>query len=148
MNIALGSDHGGYLLKEHIKAFVSSLGHQVTDTGTFSTESTDYPLFGFRTAELVAEGRCERGIVFCTTGIGISIAANKVPGIRAALCSSVSLAQAARKHNDANVLALGAVSVTETEAEEITKIFLEQQFEGGRHERRVNMLDSYGEASS
>ena len=147
MNIALGSDHGGYLLKEHIKSFISSLGHQITDTGTFSKESTDYPLFGFRAAELVAEGSCERGIVFCTTGIGISIAANKVPGIRAALCSSVRLAQAARMHNDANVLALGAVTVTETEAEEITKIFLEQQFEGGRHERRVKMLDSYGEVS-
>src|SRR5450830_661793 len=107
LRIAIGSDHGGYKLKEAVKAHLLQTGHQVDDVGTHGIESVDYPVFGHLAAELVANGTCERGIVVCSTGIGVSIAANKVKGIRAALCTDLYTARLTREHNDTNVLALG-----------------------------------------
>lgn len=140
MNISLGSDHGGYALKEHVKSYLESLGHTVLDCGAHSTESCDYPDFGKAAAQAVADGRCERGIVVCTTGIGISMAANKVRGIRCALCRDLLSAQLTRQHNNANMLALAGGFTGPFEAEHIVDAFLTTQFEGGRHERRVNKV--------
>ena len=108
MNISIGCDHGGFALKENIRAYLEEQGHTVTDVGCKSLESCDYPDFGAAAARLVASGACERGIVICTTGIGISISANKVKGIRCALCGDTFSAEMTRRHNDANMLALGA----------------------------------------
>ncbi len=138
--IAIASDHGGYLLKEHIKAYLAAKGITCEDFGTESTESCDYPIFGAAAARAVAEGRCERGIVICTTGIGISITANKVHGIRCALCGDVVSAELTRRHNDANMLALGAGVTGVMTAERIVDAFLNTEFEGGRHERRVGLM--------
>ena len=129
MMIALGSDHGGYDLKERIKAYLDN-----------SKESCDYPVFGKAAAEAVASGACDRGIVICTTGIGISIAANKVKGIRCALCGDPLSAEMTRRHNDANMLAMGAGIVGGNLAERIVEVFLDTQFEGGRHARRVGLI--------
>ena len=131
--IAIASDHGGYLLKEHIKAYLAAKGITCEDFGTDSTESCDYPIFAKAAAEAVASGRCERGIVICTTGIG----ANKVRGIRCALCGDVLSAEMTRRHNDANMLAMGAGIVGHLMAERIVDTFLNTEFEGGRHARRV-----------
>ena len=140
--IALGSDHGGYSLKEHIKAYLEGKGIAYKDFGTHSTDSCDYPEFGRAAAESVASGECERGIVVCTTGIGISIAANKVPGIRCALCGDCFSAKATRLHNNANVLALGALVTGPGLALEIVDIFLDTPFsEEERHSRRVSQLE-------
>ena len=135
--IAIASDHGGYLLKEHIKAYLAAKGITCEDFGTDSTESCDYPIFAKAAAEAVASGRCGRGIVICTTGIGVSIAANKVRGIRCALCGDVLSAEMTRRHNDANMLAMGAGIVGHLMAERIVDTFLNTEFEGGRHARRV-----------
>ena len=140
MNIALGSDHGGFALKCDIKALLEKLGHQVEDFGCHSTESCDYPDFGEAAARAVAAGTCDRGIVICTTGIGISIAANKVKGIRCALCTDPLMAEMTRRHNDANMLALGAGIVGPNLAERIVETFLTTDFEGGRHARRVALI--------
>lgn len=140
--IAIASDHGGYQLKEHIKAYLAAKGITCEDFGTDSTDSCDYPAFGRAAAQAVAEGRCERGIVICTTGIGISISANKVRGIRCALCGDVLSAELTRRHNDANMLAMGAAIVGRMTAERIVDTFLTTEFEGGRHARRVaQMMD-------
>ena len=138
--IAIASDHGGYPLKEHIKAYLAAKGITCQDFGTDSTESCDYPAFGKAAAQAVASGQCEWGIVICTTGIGISIAANKVRGIRCALCGDPLSASLTRRHNNANMLAMGAGIVGKNRAENIVDTFLNTQFEGGRHERRVNAL--------
>ena len=138
--IAIASDHGGYLLKEHIKAYLAAKGITCEDFGTDSTESCDYPIFAKAAAEAVASGRCERGIVICTTGIGVSIAANKVRGIRCALCGDVLSAEMTRRHNDANMLAMGAGIIGPNMAERIVDVFLNTQFEGGRHARRVGLM--------
>ena len=138
--IAIASDHGGYLLKEHIKAYLAAKGVTCQDFGTDSTESCDYPIFAKAAAESVASGRCERGIVICTTGIGVSIAANKVRGIRCALCGDVLSAEMTRRHNDANMLAMGAGIVGSLLAERIVDTFLNTAFEGGRHQRRVDEM--------
>ena len=138
--IAIASDHGGYLLKEHIKAYLAAKGITCEDFGTDSTESCDYPIFAKAAAEAVASGRCERGIVICTTGIGVSIAANKVRGIRCALCGDVLSAEMTRRHNDANMLAMGAGIVGSLLAERIVDTFLNTAFEGGRHQRRVDEM--------
>ena len=138
--IALGSDHGGHALKEHIKKYLDSKGIAYRDFGCHSTDSCDYPVFGRAAAEAVACGECDRGIVICTTGIGISIAANKVKGIRCALCSEPLSAEMTRRHNNANMLAMGAGMVGPNMAERIVEVFLSTQFEGGRHERRVNLI--------
>lgn len=141
MNISIGCDHGGYSLKEHIKTYLEGLGHTVLDCGTNSTESCDYPDFGKAAARAVADGRCERGIVICTTGIGISMAANKVRGVRCALCSEPFSAEMTRRHNNANMLALGAGLIGNNLAERIVEVFLSTGFEGGRHERRVQKIE-------
>ena len=142
MKIALGCDHGGYALKCDIKALLEKLGHEVEDVGCHSTESCDYPDFGEAAARAVADGRCERGIVICTTGIGISISANKVRGIRCALCSEPLSAEMTRRHNDANMLALGGGLIGPNMAERIVDVFLSTAFEGGRHQRRVDKVMS------
>ena len=138
--IAIASDHGGYALKEHIKAYLTAQGKTCKDFGTDSTASCDYPVFGRAAAEAVASGECETGIVICTTGIGISITANKVKGIRCALCSDSVTAEMTRRHNNSNMLAMGAGIVGTLLAERIVDTFLNTEFEGGRHERRVNLM--------
>ena len=138
--IAIASDHGGFALKEHIKAYLTAKGLNVMDAGTNSTDSCDYPIFGKAAAEAVASGACEKGIVICTTGIGISISANKVKGIRCALCGDAFSAEMTRRHNDANMLAMGAGIVGPNLAERIVDVFLSTEFEGGRHARRVGQL--------
>ena len=143
--IAIASDHGGYALKEHIKTYLAAKGIECQDFGTHSTESCDYPIFGKAAAEAVASGQCEKGIVICTTGIGISIAANKVKGIRCALCGDPLSAELTRRHNNANMLAMGAGIVGPNLAERIVDTFLTAQFEGGRHERRVNLISAMEE---
>lgn len=140
--IAIASDHGGYPLKEHIKAYLAAKGITCQDFGTDSTESCDYPAFGKAAAQAVASGQCQWGIVICTTGIGISIAANKVPSIRCALCGDCFSAKATRLHNNANVLALGALVTGPGLALEIVDIFLDTPFsEEERHSRRVSQLE-------
>ncbi len=142
MTIAIASDHGGYALKEHIKKFLEAKGLDCRDFGTDSAASCDYPVFGRAAAEAVASGACEKGIVICTTGIGISIAANKVKGIRCALCADPLSAELCRRHNDANMLALGAGMTGPKLAERIVDTFLSAQFEGGRHQRRVDLISA------
>ena len=138
--IAIASDHGGYQLKEHLKAYLAAKGLTCEDFGTNSTESCDYPIFGKAAAQAVASGRCEKGIVICTTGIGISIAANKVKGVRCALCSDPLSAEMTRRHNDANMLAMGAGMVGPNLALRMLEVFLATEFEGGRHQRRVDKI--------
>ena len=140
MKISMGCDHGGYALKESIKTYLEEKGHEILDCGTYSTESCDYPDFGKAAAQAVAEGKCERGIVICTTGIGISIAANKVRGVRCALCSEPLSAEMTRRHNDANVMAIGAGFTGKNMAERMVEVFLTTEFEGGRHQRRVDKM--------
>ena len=140
MKIALGCDHGGYDLKERIKTFLEGKGYTCEDFGTYSKESCDYPVFGKAAAEAVADGRCDKGIVICTTGIGISITANKVKGIRCTLCADSLSAEMTRRHNDANMLAMGAGIVGPNLAERIAEVFLTTDFEGGRHARRVGLI--------
>ena len=138
--IAIASDHGAYALKEHLKAYLTAKGIPCKDFGTFSTESCDYPVFGRAAAEAVASGECEKGIVLCTTGIGISITANKVKGIRCALCGDPLSAELTRRHNNANMLAIGAGMIGPNLAERIVDTFLTTEFEGGRHARRVDLV--------
>ena len=140
--IAIASDHGGYELKEHIKSYLAAQGSECRDFGTNSTASCDYPVFGKAAAEAVARGECEKGIVICTTGIGISITANKVRGIRCAYCSDSLSAELTRRHNNANMVAMGAAIVGPGLAERIVDVFLHTEFEGGRHARRVAMIDA------
>lgn len=137
---AIGSDHGGYALKQEIMKHLSERGIAYRDYGTYSDESCDYPDYGEAVGRAVASGECERGIVVCGTGIGISIAANKVRGVRCALCGDCFSAQMAREHNDANVLALGARVLGTGLALKIVDTFLDSAFAGGRHERRVAKL--------
>ena len=134
---AIGSDHGGYALKQEIMKHLTERGIEYRDYGTFSTDSCDYPDYGEAVGRAVASGECERGIVVCGTGIGISIAANKVQGVRCALCGDCFSAQMAREHNDANVLALGARVLGPGLALKIVDTFLDAEFQGGRHARRV-----------
>lgn len=141
MRIAIGSDHGGFALKAVLLAQLSKQGHVLQDLGCFDTQSVDYPDYGFAVGKAVAEGAAEFGIALCTTGIGICMAANKVTGVRAALCDSVYLAQMTRRHNNANVLCLGATVVSEADARDIVHAFLTTEFEGGRHIRRVEKLN-------
>lgn len=141
MKISLGSDHAGFKLKERVKALLLEFGHEVNDVGTTSEEPVDYPLFIRPAAELVAAGECERGIVFGGSGNGEAMTANKVHGVRCALCWSLESARLARQHNDANVLSLGERLIEEGLALEIVRVWLTTSFEGGRHERRVEMLN-------
>ena len=140
MRIAMASDHGGFALKEELKAWLAEQGHEVEDFGCHSTDSCDYPDFAQAAARAVAAETCERGIVICTTGIGVSMAANKVHGVRCALCTDPWSAEMTRRHNDANVLALGAGVVGPLLARQIVTAFLTHDFEGGRHQRRVDKV--------
>ncbi len=138
--IALGSDHGGYALKEEIKKYLTEKGIPFTDLGTHSEESCDYPEFAEKVCRSVLSGESEKGILCCGTGIGMSMAANKIRGIRCALCSDGYSAEMTRRHNDANVLALGGRVIGPGLALEIVEIFLRTPFEGGRHARRVGKV--------
>ncbi len=138
--IALGADHAGFEFKEKIKPLLQSLGISFQDFGTNSPESTDYPDYAHLVAEAVSSGKCEAGILICGTGIGMSIVANKHNGVRAASVESVDAARLARQHNNANILALGARITPWERAEEIIKVFLTTQFEGGRHQRRIDKI--------
>ena len=142
MKIAIASDHGGYRLKEELEKYLKDNGHELIDLGTNSCESVDYPEYGKRCAEAVVSGDADKGIVCCGTGIGISIAANKVKGARCSLCTNLTMAEMTRKHNDANLLALGGRITTFEEAKSITDMWLETEFEGGRHQRRVDQLNA------
>ncbi len=142
MLIGIGSDHGGFDMKEMLQAYLQEQGYQVKDFGTYSKDSCDYPTFGHAVARAVADGTCDLGIVICTTGIGISMSANKVPGIRCALCSEPLSAKRTRLHNDANMLALGRALIGDNMEKEITDVFLKTEFSGGeRHQRRVDLID-------
>jgi ribose 5-phosphate isomerase B len=140
MRVAMGADHAGFLLKEDLKAFLVELGHEVLDLGTGSTEPVDYPAFCAAAARAVVGGKADRAIVLGGSGQGEQIAANKVDGIRAALCHDLYLARLSREHNDANVLALGARVVAPAYAREIVRVWLATPFEGGRHEARLEQL--------
>ncbi len=148
MKIAIASDHGGFSAKEQIRAHLSTLGHETVDFGCHSTQSVDYPDFGFPACEAVASGACERGIVICTTGIGMCIVANKVRGVRAALCTCVRQAVLTREHNDSNVLALGAGVTDMDTIFPIIDAWLSTAFSGGeRHARRIEKIANYENAS-
>lgn len=142
MCIAIGCDHRGLELKEKVRKLLRDWGHESKDFGCYDTGSVDYPDIAVQVARSVAGGECWRGILICSTGIGMSMAANKVRGIRAALCHNVFCARRAREHNDANVLCLGAEVVNEAELAEILKAFLTTAFEGGRHQRRLDKMTS------
>ena len=141
MKIAIGSDHGGFELKEHLKGVIEELGHEVRDCGCHSKESTDYPVYGKAVAELVVTGAVDRGVLICGTGIGMSMVANRFPGIRAALCHELYTARMSRAHNDANILCLGARVIGPGLSEEMVKVWLNTPFEGGRHQRRISLFD-------
>lgn len=140
MKLAIGSDHGGFRLKETIKTYLLAHDYEVTDFGTESEDSCDYPDFALPVAEAVAKGKYDRGILICGTGIGIGIVANKVKGVRAALCHDTFSAEACRNHNDANILTMGERIVGEGLALKIVETFLNSDFEGGRHQRRVDKI--------
>ena len=142
MKISLGSDHAGFRYKEKVKELLGALGHEVKDFGTFSEEPVDYPLFIRPAAEAVARGECDRGIVFGGSGNGEAMVANKVHGVRCALCWNEESARLSRQHNDANVLSMGERLIPEDLALQIVRIWLETGFDGGRHQRRVAMLNA------
>lgn len=138
--IAIGADHGGYELKEEIKKYLGSMGIEYKDFGTYSPESVDYAAIAYKVGTAITSGECERGILCCGTGIGISMAANKVKGIRAACCSDYFSAKFTRLHNDANILCMGGRVVGAGLALEMVEVFLNTEFEGGRHQRRVDQI--------
>ena len=140
MKIAMGADHGGFSLKETIKQHLEEQGHEILDLGTYDTASCHYPVYAEKVARAVAAGQAERGILVCGTGIGMSIAANKIPGIRAAAVSDCFTAQATREHNDANILCLGERTVGPGLAMRIVDTYLAAQFQGGRHRTRLDMI--------
>jgi len=142
MKIAVGSDHAGFALKEHVRAYLEAAGHEVADVGTNTPESVDYPDFAAKVARMVVRGEVERGIIVCGTGIGVSMTANRFRGVRAANCTSEFAAEMTRLHNDANVLCLGERLVAPASAERIVDVFLSTPFEGGRHARRVAKIDA------
>ena len=141
LKIAVASDHGGFALKEKVKEHLVQRGFEVDDLGTHSEESVDYPVYGMACGEAVASGKADLGVVVCGTGIGISIAANKVKGVRCGLCTSVEMAHLTKQHNNANILALGGRTTEPELALKIVDEWLDTEFEGGRHQRRVDMLD-------
>jgi ribose 5-phosphate isomerase B len=143
VRIALGSDHRGYPLKERLKELLTGEGHEIVDVGTDSVDSADYPEYGLAVAAKTASGEVDRGIVVCASGIGMSIAANKVDGVRAALCHTVEEARMSRRHNDANVLALSEKRLRDPALEDLVHTWLETEFEGGRHRRRLEKISRY-----
>lgn len=140
MKISLGADHAGFALKEHLRQALTNAGHEVADLGTHGTESTDYPDYAAAVGRDVASGIAQRGILVCGSGVGMSIAANKINGVRAALGVNPEEVALMRRHNDANVLTLGARFLEEPAADELVRIFLETGFDGGRHQLRVNKI--------
>ena len=138
--IAIGSDHGGFALKEKVVAYLTQKGYELKDVGCYDLSSVDYPAYGHAVGKAVASGECEYGIVICTTGIGISIAANKVKGVRAGVCSDVATAHLIKEHNNANVIAFGARIVGTELAKDIVKAYLDAEFMGGRHQMRIDMI--------
>lgn len=143
--IALGSDHGGYLYKEELKKHLDEKGIEYIDFGTTSTASCDYPVYAEKVCKAIQSGECEKGILICGTGIGMSICANKFKGIRAAVCGDHFSAEFTRKHNDSNVLCMGARTIGAGVALQLADIFLSTEFEGGRHQKRVDMMMSFEE---
>jgi len=143
MVIAIGCDHAAFQEKNKVKNILISLGYEVLDFGTNSEESVDYPMYGHDVGKAISNGKADKGIVICGSGIGISIAANKIKGIRAALCTSVKHAELSRKHNDSNILALGARLTDFNDIESILNVWLETSFEGGRHQKRVEKIENY-----
>ena len=141
MKVAIGADHGGFDLKEEVVAFLKELGHQVEDFGCYSKDSVDYPLYAKKVIELVKDGEVERGILICGTGIGMSIVANRTPGIRAALCHELFTAEMSRRHNNSNILCMGGRVIGPSLALAMVKVWLETPFDGGRHERRLCQID-------
>ena len=141
MRVVIGSDHAVFELKEKIKEKLTNEGYEVLDVGTYSAESVDYPIYGHAIGHAVAGGEADRGVAVCGSGIGISIACNKVRGIRCALCTSVAMAEMSRRHNDANVIAMGARMISEELAFEMLDTWFATDFEGGKHLRRINMLE-------
>ncbi len=140
MKVAIAADHGGYMLKEEIKELLNELGHEVYDFGTNSIESVDYPDYALPAAEGVADGSFQRAILICGTGLGMSIAANKVPGVRAVVVHDTFSAKATRQHNDSNVLAIGARVIGVGLAQDIVSIWLQTEYEGGRHGNRIDKI--------
>ena len=142
LRIAIGSDHGGYEYKEQIVSHLKEQGYECVDVGTYSTDSCDYPVIARTVTTKITTGEADRGILICGTGIGMSIVANKVKGIRAALCGDTFSARASRAHNNSNVLCLGERVIGINLAMDIVDIWLESKFEGGRHQRRVDMMEN------
>jgi ribose 5-phosphate isomerase B len=142
MRIFLGADHAGYELKEHVEALLAAMGHDVTDVGTDGTDSVDYPDYAEKVARAVAAGDADFGVLVCGTGLGMAVAANKVPGVRAIQASDPEMARMARLHNDANVLTLPGRYIGPERAAEVVRAFLETPFEGGRHQRRVEKIEA------
>ena len=140
MKIAIGNDHAATELKFIIKEYVEGMGHEVINFGTDDNESCDYPVYGKKVGEAVVNGEADCGILICGTGVGISIVANKVKGVRAAVCSDVATAHLVKEHNNANIIAFGARIVGVELAKDIVKTYLEAEFEGGRHQRRIDMI--------
>lgn len=140
VKVAVGCDHGGFILKDSVVRTLKALGAEVNDFGCFDESSVDYPEYGEKVARAVASGECECGVIMCGTGIGISIAANKVKGIRAAVVTNTYMAKLTKNHNNANIIALGGRVITPTEAEEIVKAWFTSEYEGGRHQRRLDMI--------
>lgn len=143
MRVVLASDHNGVEFKERLKGRLTAQGHRCLDLGSKGEERVDYPDFAFKAAEMVARGEADRGVLICGTGIGMSIAANKVLGVRAALCTSEEAASLARRHNDANVITLSGWQGQMEEALRVVDVFMETEFEGGRHARRVGKIVAY-----
>lgn len=143
MRIAIGSDHRGYHLKEKLTSILTTKGHEVSDEGTEVTEAVDYPDFAAVVARKVSKGEVERGILICGTGIGMAITANKFPGVRAAACTDEVTAEISRRHNDLNVLCLSADMLSPRVVERMVEIWLETEFEGGRHQRRVEKIHKF-----
>jgi ribose 5-phosphate isomerase B len=140
LKVAIGCDHGGFDLKETVKSVLDELGHEVDDQGCDSLESVDYPDFAHAVSNLVKEGSCDLGILICGTGIGMSMAANRIPGIRAALCNEIFSARMSREHNDANILCIGARVIGPGLAAEVVRAWVTTEFAGGRHQRRIDMF--------
>ena len=140
MKIAIGCDHGGIVLKDAVTSTLEALGAEVVDLGTNSTDSVDYPTYGLKVAETVASGQCDAGVIMCGTGIGISISANKVPGIRCAVVTNTYMAQLTKNHNNANIISLGGRVITPDEAKDIVTAWYAAEYEGGRHQRRLDMI--------
>ena len=140
MKIAIGNDHGAVELKQHLVNYLEGKGYEVVNFGTDTTESTDYPIYAERVSKAVVSGECDRGILICGTGIGISISANKIHGVRCALCSEPVSARLSREHNDANIVAMGARTIGPVMAEAIVDVFLNTGFQAGRHQRRVDKI--------